>query len=99
MAIILSILGFILVTVFMLFAEDLFGVVYFREHRLITISMAAFFTGLIIFTLFTGNIRLMEQRVTLIVVSLLLIYANLFLSKKKDETEEKEKEKEKGKRK
>lgn len=99
MAIILSILGFILAMVFMRFAEGLFGILYFREHRLITISMAAFFTGLIIFTLFTGNIRLIEQRVTLIVVSLLLIYANLFLGKKKDERDEKGKGQEKGKQK
>jgi hypothetical protein len=97
MAIIFSLLGFILAAVFLLYAERLFGIVYFRDHRLITLLMASFFTGLIIFTLFTGNIRLMEQRVTLIIVSLLMIYANLFLSKKRDEAEKNGKEK--GKRK
>lgn len=97
MAIIFSLLAFILAVVFLLYAERLFGIVNFRELRLITLLMASFFTGLIIFTLFTAEIWLMEQRVTLIIVSLLMIYANLFLSKKKDEFEKEEKEK--GKRK
>lgn len=94
MAIIFSLLACLLALVFLLYAERIFGIVYFRDHRPVTLLMSSFFAGLIIFALFTGSIQLIGQRVTLIIVSLLMIYANLFLSsKKKDETEKVEKEK------
>lgn len=92
MALILGLLVFILALGFVLAAEYRFDLVFFREHRLISKLMAAFLTGFIVFVLLTDKIPRVTQRVSLIFVSLLLIYANLFLGKKDKEAEGDEKE-------
>ncbi len=88
MAIISGVLGFILALAFVFAAEYRLDLAFFREQRLISKLMASFFTGFIMFVLFTDKIPKMTQRASLIVVSLLLIYANLFLGKKDEEDEE-----------
>lgn len=87
MAIILGVIGFILALAAVLLAEYRFDLEFFREHRLISKLVAAFLTGFIVFVLFTGKIPMVTQRVSLIFVSLLLIFANLFLGKKEEEDE------------
>lgn len=57
-----------------------------KENTFISKLVVAFLVGFIVFILFTDGIPLVQQRVTVIIVCLLLIYANLFLAiKKKDE--------------
>ena len=63
-----------------------------KENNFISKLVVAFLAGFIVFVLFTDSIPLAQQRVTIIFVSLLLIYANLFLAMKKEEIEGKEKE-------
>ena len=92
MEIILGVLGFILALAFIFVTEYRFDLVFFREHRLISKLMAAFLTGFIFFVLFTDKIPKVTQRVSLIIVSLLLIFANLFLGKKEEDPEGEEKE-------
>ena len=92
MAIILGVVGFILALAVVFVSEYRFDLVFFREHRLISKLMAAFFTGFIFFVLFTDKIPKVTQRVSLIFVSLLLIYANLFLGKKEEDAEGEEKD-------
>lgn len=92
MAIILGILGFILASAVVFAAEYKFQMVFFREHRLVSKLMATLLTGFIFFVLFTDKIPKVTQRVSLIIVSLLLIYANLFLGKKDEDAEGEEKE-------
>ena len=87
MAIILGIIGFILALAAVLLAEYRFDLAFFREHRLISKLVASFLTGFIFFVLFTDKIPMQAQRVSLIFVSLLLIFANLFLGKKEEEDE------------
>ena len=91
MAIILGVLGFILASAVDFVAEYKFQLVFFREHRLVSKLMATFLTGFIFFVLFTDKIPKVTQRVSLIIVSLLLIYANLFLGKKEEDAEGEEK--------
>jgi hypothetical protein len=62
-----------------------------KENTFISKLVVAFLVGFIVFVLFTDGIPLVQQRVTIIIVCLLLIYANLFLGIKKEETEGEEK--------
>jgi hypothetical protein len=63
-----------------------------KENTFISKLVVAFLAGFIVFVLFTDSIPLVQQRVTVIIVCLLLIYANLFLATKKGEIEGKDKE-------
>ena len=63
-----------------------------KENTFISKLVVAFLAGFIVFFLFTDSIPLVQQRVTVIIVCFLLIYANLFLAMKKEATEGKEKE-------
>jgi len=56
-----------------------------KENTFISKLVVAFLAGFIVFVLFTDGIPLVQQRVTLIFVCLLLIYANLFLVIKKED--------------
>lgn len=91
MDIILGIAAFILVLAFESLADYLFDLVFFRSHRFISKLMVAFLGGLIVFILVTPGVPGVEQRVTVVMVCILLIYANLFLGKKKEDEEVKEK--------
>jgi len=63
-----------------------------KENTFISKVVVAFLAGFIVFVLITDRIPLTQQRVTVILVCFLLIYANLFLAMKKREIEGKEKE-------
>ncbi len=56
-----------------------------KENTFISKLVVAFLAGFIVFVLFTDSIPLVQQRLTVIVVCLLLIYANLFLVIKKED--------------
>jgi hypothetical protein len=53
-----------------------------REHQFGSKLLTAFLCGFIVFTLFTGKVPHAIQKAAVIIVSLLLIWANLFLGKK-----------------
>lgn len=91
MDVILGIAAFILVLAFESLADYLFDLVFFRSHRFMSKLMVAFLVGFIVFILVTPNVPGMEQRMTVMIVCILLIYANLFLGKKKEDEEDKEK--------
>ncbi|MCP5106157.1 MAG: hypothetical protein GY950_22415 [bacterium] len=93
MDIILSIVVFAAVLSLAVLEEYFFKIVFFRSQRFISKLVSAFLCGFIVFSLFTGNIPRLEQRFSIIIVSLLLIYANLFLGKPKEEEDDEEKEK------
>ncbi len=90
MDVILGFAAFILVLVFESLADYLFDFVFFRSHRFISKLMVAFLVGFIVFILFTPGVPRVGQRVTVVLVCILLIYANLFLGKKKEDHEDKE---------
>ncbi len=92
MDIILAIVIFVLILAFESLGGVLFDFAFFRWHSFISKLVVAFLAGFIVFVIFTPRIPMVQQRVAVIIVSLLLIYANLFLGKKKEETEEGEKE-------
>ena len=60
--------------------------VHLKENTFISKLVVAFLVGFIVFVLFTDGIPLVQQKVTVIIVCLLLIYANLFLVIRKEET-------------
>jgi hypothetical protein len=88
MEVILAIVVFILALAFESLADYLFGLVFFRSHRFSSKLMVAFLVGFIVFILVTPNVPGVEQRVTVVIVCILLIYANLFLGKKKEDEED-----------
>lgn len=90
MDVILGIVAFILVLAVEGLAEHLFDFVFFRSHRFITKLMVAFLMGFIVFILVSPGVSRVEQRVTVVMVCILLIYANLFLGKIKEDEEDKE---------
>ena len=92
MDIILAIVIFILVLAFESLGGVLFDLSFFRWHSFISKLVVAFLAGFIVFVIFTERIPMVQQRVAVIIVSLLLIYANLFLGKKIEEPEKKGKE-------
>ena len=91
MDIILAIVTFVLVLAFESLGGVLFNFAFFRWHSFVSKLVTAFLAGFIVFVIFTERIPMVQQRVAVIIVSLLLVYANLFLGKKKEEIEEKEK--------
>lgn len=62
------------------------------EHQIASRLVVAFLTGFIFFIAFSERVPHLQQRLSVIVFSSLLIYANLFLEIRKEELPKEEKE-------
>lgn len=85
MDIILTIAVFVLALAFEYLAHRLFHLEFFSSHSFISKWMAAFLAGFIAFILLNENVPRVEQRISAVIASLLLIFANLFLGQQEDE--------------
>lgn len=90
MDIIAAIVIFLAVLILESYGDAFFDHVFFSLHNFLSKLVVAFLVGFIVFVLLTDRVPKVYQKVTIIIVSLLLIYANLFLGKKKEKTEGKE---------
>lgn len=85
MAIIIPIVAFLLVLAFVSLAYRLFHLQIFKFLGYIPKFAIAFLAGFIVFILFYSGDLKTGQRISVIIASLLLIYANLFLRSQYDE--------------
>ena len=86
LAIITGVLAFILILLGKRIKIGFFQRLHSRELQMGSKLMAAFLVGFIVFTILTDKIANPGQKIPLIIVSLLLIWANLFLQVGQDAT-------------